>query len=1258
MSSAMFDVEPADIQKLNDTDLRELVGRLCEAELAAQGLSPAAVTWGGSQTAKDGGLDVRVNLPSGIDIAGFIPRGATGFQVKKPDMARSAITNEMRPGGRIRPVIDELANMSGAYVIVSASGSTAETGLRSRRTAMRDALGDVTHADQLQTDFYDRTRLAAWIRMHPGVATWMRERIGKPLVGWRPYGAWSSPTEDIQAEYLLDETLRLHLGQSTLAVHEGIDALRDELAQPGKVVRLVGLSGVGKTRFAQALFDGRIGSRALPPSLAIYTSLPDAINPAPVGLASQLVATRTRAIMVVDNCPPDLHRELAELCRVPASRLSVITVEYDVREDQPEGTQVVVLETSSTGLIEKLLLQRYRTLSQVNARTIAEASDGNARIAIAYAETIGVTESISGLSNEELFLRLFRQRHEADEGLLAAAKACSLVYSFWGEGISQGESELPHLAKLADQTPRTVFKHMSELRRRDLVQARGPWRAVLPHAIANRLARHALDDLPFEVIDQHLLAGGTARLARSFSRRLSFLHDHPVAVSIAQNWVAPGGLLSDLRTFDDDRQAMFRNIAPVVPDAVLSILEQESGGAATWSTSVRRLAISLSRSLAYDARFFERSVAVLVRLGTAQEKKGDLSSASETFLSLFPICLSGTHATIEQRLKVIESLLRSERELGVEALKRVLQTGFFSSHHSFEFGSQLRDFGYEVRTGDDVRHWYASALQLIERVARADPTLESSLKSLLVENFRGLWSASGAHDELAKLLRLFSVNGFWREGWGACRESLFYDGESMAPDIKAQLSGLESELRPASLADRVRASALGRTWGNSAELDGLDPLQDMGVVLQRLDQIAYDLGQAVAVAPVVLDELLPDLMEGGVRAWQFGRGLASRATEPFAVWTKLATSIDARTIDISVHRGFVHWLWEHKRDVAQRVLDNALEHAAFAGLFPMLQSAVDLDKRAVGRLRRALHEGRSPVYMYRALCSAPDADPLDGNDFRDLVGQVAAQENGLDVALEILDMRIHSDNLASHDLEPLVLQTGRDLLDRVQFARHFAGQDHRLAEIVKTCCVSSEGEAAAIRVAIRLGTAVAEYRAHWTSYDELTCALLELHPVSVLNALFPVEAEDLDRRAFSFREARSHFRRSTGLIPDDALLTWCAQHPASRYALAAALVPFAVRAADGEGVMWSHQALLLFEHAPDCRLVLAAFIDRFSPTSWSGSRAVLIEANARLLDTLDGRVPPGVMSFVEQNRRRLSHLIEEERKQELDRARISDERFE
>jgi hypothetical protein len=187
----MFEITSDDIAALNDEDLRSLVGRLCEAELRRRQLSPAAVTWGGNQTAKDGGLDVRVELPAGADIEGFIPKRNTGFQVKKPDMPRGEIIEEMKPKpkGELRAVIADLAKVSGAYIIVSATGSTADSALKSRREAMAEAAKGVPDADKLILDFYDRSRLATWVRGHAGLIPWVRSRIGKAIPGWRAHGS-------------------------------------------------------------------------------------------------------------------------------------------------------------------------------------------------------------------------------------------------------------------------------------------------------------------------------------------------------------------------------------------------------------------------------------------------------------------------------------------------------------------------------------------------------------------------------------------------------------------------------------------------------------------------------------------------------------------------------------------------------------------------------------------------------------------------------------------------------------------------------------------------------------------------------------------------------------------------------------------------------------------------------------------------------------------------------------------------------------
>lgn len=75
----MLELTSDDIANLTDSDLRALVARLCEAELMRRGLSTSAVTWGGSQDAPDGGIDVRIGLPADAAVDGLsrVPKSAS-----------------------------------------------------------------------------------------------------------------------------------------------------------------------------------------------------------------------------------------------------------------------------------------------------------------------------------------------------------------------------------------------------------------------------------------------------------------------------------------------------------------------------------------------------------------------------------------------------------------------------------------------------------------------------------------------------------------------------------------------------------------------------------------------------------------------------------------------------------------------------------------------------------------------------------------------------------------------------------------------------------------------------------------------------------------------------------------------------------------------------------------------------------------------------------------------------------------------------
>ncbi|NTW00194.1 MAG: hypothetical protein HGA19_02685 [Oscillochloris sp.] len=1264
----MFDITPDEISQLNDSDLRELIGRLCEAELVSQGHSAAAVTWGGNQTAPDGGFDVRVALPPGGAIEGFIPRHTSGFQVKTPAMPRSAILTEMRPTGKIRPVIQELANEAGAYIIVSSRGSTTDSALRSRRDALREALKDVANASVLHTDFYDRTRIATWVRCHPGLITWVKERLGRVLTGWRPYGSWSGAAEGADAEYLIDDKLRLHLGthrdESAPSLIQAIEQLRVELAQSGKIVRLVGLSGVGKTRLAQALFDSRLGSHSLPLSRAVYTNLSDNPDPQPTGLASDLIAKRTRAILIVDNCPPDLHRRLSELCSGQNSTVSVLTIEYDVRDDQPEGTHVVTLDTSSPELIEKLVQRRYPHLSRVDSRTIAEASGGNARIAIVLAQTVERTEIIAGLSNEELFQRLFHQRHDPNNALLFAAQACSLVYSFQGEAMAGEEAELPRLAALAGQSAAEIYRHVGELLRRDLAQKRGVWRAILPHAIANRLAARALEDTPFELVDEQLLTGGTERLARSFSRRLSFLYDHPKAIAIVERWLAPGGLLGDVSALNHLGQAMFENVAPVLPEKALAALERVGIERPDIAASVWRQHLNLLRPLAYDAPLFPRSAQLLAHAAMQDSNEQEVKQASDTFTSLFTIVLSGTHADIEQRLTTVEELLKScdaeARKLGLAALDKVLQTVHFNSSQKFEFGARSRDYGYRPRNQADVERWYGTALEFIERLALNERVMKSELRELVAQNFRGLWALAHVYDPLERLSLKFASIDFWREGWIACRQTLHYDKMRFTPEVMLRLTTLAANLSPSNLQEQVRAVVLGDRSGRF-DLEDEDIDGNVASAFERLEVRACELGAAVAMDGDIFTELLTDLLRGGSRLWPFGRGLASMTSDPGATWARLVEELEQLPLekrDVQVLRGFLAELWEREQDLAQHLLDTALNQPALVTFLPALHAAVKLDERGIKRLQQALNAGQVPVRMFRNLMVGRAIEHLAGEVLKGLLLLIADQADGIAVAVELLSLRLHLDHSAQREHEPELLDAGRQLLRRITFRRDDQHRDYRWANIAKVCLTGPQASPIVADITTRLKVAVANYETYSFHNDQLLRALLELQPLIVLDKLFSGD-EDNQLVGFTlFRSLDDHGGNPANVISCENLVAWCEGDSNQRYPLAASIIAFACQSEEDTPRVWSEQAISVLANAPNVETVLDVFIERFRPTSWSGSYAAQVEANAQLLDSLEGHVPSSILPLIKDAKTKLARIVAQEREHETREDRERDERFE
>ena len=222
--------------------------------------------------------------------------------------------------------------------------------------------------------------------------------------------------------------------------------------------------------------------------------------------------------------------------------------------------------------------------------------------------------------------------------------------------------------------------------------------------------------------------------------------------------------------------------------------------------------LRIIRSLAYDAALFDRCIQLILRIMESGDVDDDSKEERRIFVSLFPIHFSGTHATIEQRLAIVRSLTFSGDTkaitLGLAALKATLEAVHFGPGWDFEFGTHARDYGWQPRTVEDVTHWFGQSLNLVEELACSNKTVSGDVRAILADQFRGLWSAARVYDDLERVCRRIAETGFWPEGWIAVRQTIYYDGSGMPPEISARLAALETVLRPQALPDKARSIVL------------------------------------------------------------------------------------------------------------------------------------------------------------------------------------------------------------------------------------------------------------------------------------------------------------------------------------------------------------------------------------------------------------------------------------------------------------------
>ena len=628
------------------------------------------------------------------------------------------------------------------------------------------------------------------------------------FLGWRRFTDWSSKKSDIDAEYFIDEYIKIITPNNKLSdavnIIEGINHIRQSLSKPGASVRLVGLSGVGKTRLAQALFDKRVGDEALDIRNVWYCDVADSPNPSPSHFIEMMSSADQQYIIIVDNCGQEQHSILTNLVQ-EHKNFAIMTIEYDVSDDLPKETNVYKMQPTTTGLLEKVIKRHFPEILDANVRKIAENSGGNYRLALAIASNIEKTENLSVLTDNELFKRLFYQKGNLDNEELRVAKIFSLVFSFNVEDQGNDASEIELLAIFAEVSVRQAYRIIESFHQRDIVQSRGEYRAILPHALANTLAKQALKTLSVNDINS-FFKNANERLKASFLKRISYLHDENKIIPIVKEWFKPENYLGNLILNTELTYSELRKIellSWLYPDEILGLLHIRSQSDKSLLSTANPEYYTLARLLAHLAYFernFKQAFWMLFEIVKTEEYGTRTNSTKDILVSLFNYHLSQTETSFMVKKDIINQLFAdpNNQQYLLDILDHALTLHVGGIVLRTDDNGIKTIYSYQPKTYSELWDWFEF---LLEKLYQLDSNIDFTqrCRQVFSQNLRDIVCQCGKTEPVFKYVKKFHDDHPFEAGLLAIKRILKYEGEQLkeqAPEILEEIIRTQSYLSP------------------------------------------------------------------------------------------------------------------------------------------------------------------------------------------------------------------------------------------------------------------------------------------------------------------------------------------------------------------------------------------------------------------------------------------------------------------------------
>lgn len=818
-----FKVESAQIKLLTDILLTKLLSELLHAEAQKFGIAQKAVEVALNIKVGDGGEDGRIKWEGDIEKTDFVPNRFTMFQNKAAEMAPSVYANEIMTkatrgnASKLKPKVEEVLDNSGAYIVFTTQELNKQK-KDSRIDAIRQKLDEQGKGYALvcEIDIYDASQIASWVNQHVSAIVAVLSWVGSPIErGLKTYEIWSE-----------HEYLSVIPFQSVDSRKEIISITKKELKKPKSCCRIVGLSGLGKTRTAHHL----IGESEFLKNIVVYADANQ--TPAIDSLVSDWVSLGMQAIIVVDNCDYKLHESLVKEVKRSNSQLSLLSLDYSF-ESVSQDTLFFKLTVMEDDELLQLLDPIYKKdLPDLNR--IVKFAQGFPQMAVLLAEARLSNDPnvrVGELSNDELANKLlWGHKGVENQDYLKILRACSLFDYFGIE--KEFETQLEFIAEILKIDIDDVYACVQTYTHKDLIDRRGRMGQFVPKPLAIRLAsqwwsneRVSKQNQLFDKIPDDMIG--------SFCNQIEKLDFHPEVKKLTKKLCGPQGNFGQAEVILSKKGSrLFRSFVIVNPEATSQSLYNtletlDDNEILNITGDIRRNLVGSLELLCFHAICFEKSAWSLFKLAFNENETWG-NNATAIFKQLFRVTLSGTEALPKLRFNTLNKILGLNSNLAdmilIEALSESVDTYGGSRTVGAEHQGLKRPLKeWRAKIWQEIFDYWSDAFTMLLDIYERGDEQKQKVMRLIGQSIRG-FVKSGRLDMLDHAIKkIVKKNGpFWPEALESIQNTFEYDMEGMPQQGIDALNGWKKLLNPqnASLEDKLKIIVINPPWTHIKADDG------------------------------------------------------------------------------------------------------------------------------------------------------------------------------------------------------------------------------------------------------------------------------------------------------------------------------------------------------------------------------------------------------------------------------------------------------